>query len=523
MSEARKKRDPEVENATPPLELQVAGPADDMQSTLERLTSELDALKAKVVELEAASAPEPMLTTAGPEISADELAAALANPVDDLPTVEPEDVEVPPSDEEIAALTAEIHEKYPDIQGSIDAFNASPDEMVFDLDKIESGASTVVDQTSPLGTSAAQGSELDDLVSQIREPDDLGQNTVTIPDDGTMSDEDIAALLEQVQASEPVTPEEPAADGPMSDEEIAAMFAASASEPAQAAAPPEEPAADGQMSDEDIAAMFAASASESAQAAAPPEEPAADGPMSDEDIAAMFTASTPEPVQAAAMSEDDGDAPMSLEEIQALVLQSESLAPQPAPATSDPSDDGELRILGMDDLQNMLDKGANLTAPTADFVPPEPEPVAPDVPAGIPMVDEDEQFGGFDPPDESIAMVEDPTGMPLSASVEWDPEVVAQVPMALAVAAMALPLRWEDDKLVCSVADPIDHEAIGRLSSALHCMVDTRPAPMVEVVKGLRAAYRDADATSARLVMDDVSRARPGIVQLAVALWKKVA
>lgn len=411
------------------------------------------------------------------EISAEEIANALQNPVDQEPDDLEAESEPNPTPEEIEQMTAALHERFPDIQSQIDAFNSTDDAPLVDLDKLEAEATTVVDQTTQPGVPATT-SELDDLVSQVRGEPESATAPLEIPDDGQMSDADIAALFEQVQSSEPVTPE-----------------------------PAINPADDGPMSPDDIAAMFAQA--ESGPATGPTAEPPSDGPMSPDEIAAMFAQAEPK------AEEPADDAPMSLEDIQKLVLESENMTPSaPEPSMQAPAD-GDLRILGMDDLKDMLENGAKLTAPTADFKPAEPEPVP-----GIPMVDEDAQF---DPPADLVSLVEEPEAPVVTESAEWDPEVVARVPMALAVAALALPLRFEDEKLVCLVADPIDHGAIGQLSQALHCMVDTRPASISDVVRSLRAAYAEADATSARLTMDTVAGARPSVIDLVKTLWKKVA
>jgi len=441
------------------------------------------------------------------EISAEEIENALQNPVEQGTHDLEAEAEPNPTPEELEQMTAALHERFPDIQSQIDAFNSADDSPLVDLDKLEANATTVVDQTTQPGVPATT-SELDDLVSQVRGEDDSAATPLEIPDDGQMSDADIAALFDQVQSSDPVTPDpvhSAAEGGPMSPDEIAAMFAQADQVPTTGQS--DEEASDGPMSPDEIAAMLAQAESEPAigQTAAGSD----DGPMSPDEIAAMFAQAEP------LAEETADDAPMSLEDIQKLVLESESMAPSAPDSSMEAPADGDLRILGMDDLKDMLENGAKLTAPTADFKPAEPEPVP-----GIPMVDEDAQF---DPPADLVSLVEEPEAPVITESAEWDPEVVARVPMALAVAALALPLRFEDEKLVCLVADPIDHGAIGQLSQALHCMVDTRPAPISDVVRSLRAAYAEADATSARLTMDTVAGARPSMVDLVKTLWKKVA
>lgn len=374
-----------------------------------------------------------------PEISEEELAAALLNPVDleEQEPVEADELEL--SEEEVAQLTAELHQRYPHIQEQIDAYNATAGAYI-DLNQLESQASTVVDQTVNPGEPSSTA-EIDDLVSQVREVDEPGPTAVEIPDDGAMSDADIAALFDKVQASDPVTPEPGEGVG----------------------------------------------------------------------------IEAPQPATETPAAEDDPDAPMSLEEIQRLVLQSESLGAPSQPEAPSPTDQGDLKILGVDALQQMLENDARLSAPSGAFEEPkvEPEPIS-----GIPMVDEDAHF---EPPAEPVTLVDEQEMEPVPESAEWDPEVIARVPMALAVAALALPLRFEDEKLVCLVADPIDHGAVGQISQALHCMVETRPAPIGDVVRSLRAAYTHADASSARLAMDAAARSGPGLVGMVTKLWKKVS
>lgn len=292
----------------------------------------------------------------------------------------------------------------------------------FDIESLEAGAATVVDQTAEKPhLTIASSEEIDTLTSQAREEPEPAI-------EAGMSDAEVEALLTQVQDAEPVLME-----------------------------PSGEPPSDGQGDDSDV---------------------------------------------------------MSLEEIQALVFESEKLG-LTEPDKSDKPED--VQILGKDDIHEMLELGARKSAPNTGK-----EEEGPAVDLSIPMIAEDDQFGAFTADTEPISA--DAPGQPSVSEIpDWSPEVVAKVPMALAIGALALPLRWEDGKLVCMVADPLDFEAIGRLSSGLRCMVDPRPAPIAKVVAALREAYSTADATSARLAMDSVSRSRPAVLTHLHNLWKKIA
>ena len=83
-------------------------------------------------------------------------------------------------------------------------------------------------------------------------------------------------------------------------------------------------------------------------------------------------------------------------------------------------------------------------------------------------------------------------------SIEFDREVIARVPAHLAVGALAVPVRIENDELICRVAEPFDLEALDRIANALAMKVVPEAAPIEEIVKNLRLAYSAEAAKNAR-------------------------
>lgn len=111
----------------------------------------------------------------------------------------------------------------------------------------------------------------------------------------------------------------------------------------------------------------------------------------------------------------------------------------------------------------------------------------------------------------------------LLAEGEFDLGAVRAVPAHLAIRAMALPICFEEGKVVCRVAEPIDRSALDRLSKEIGLGVIPKPTPITEVVAGLRQAYSEISDLHARHAMIQGSQ-KPlrGLGKLA-RIWKKGA
>jgi hypothetical protein len=82
--------------------------------------------------------------------------------------------------------------------------------------------------------------------------------------------------------------------------------------------------------------------------------------------------------------------------------------------------------------------------------------------------------------------------LPAQASVtERDPETVSLVPPVLALAALAVPMRRNGDRLQMVAAEPIDSVAIQNIEAQIGMGVDVEARPMPEILELLRAIYKD--------------------------------
>lgn len=72
------------------------------------------------------------------------------------------------------------------------------------------------------------------------------------------------------------------------------------------------------------------------------------------------------------------------------------------------------------------------------------------------------------------------------------------VPPLLAIRAMAVPVGFQEGKLTCRIAEPIDEPALQKLSAAIGMGVVCIKTPILEVVQELRAIYADANLDLAR-------------------------
>lgn len=106
---------------------------------------------------------------------------------------------------------------------------------------------------------------------------------------------------------------------------------------------------------------------------------------------------------------------------------------------------------------------------------------------------------------------------------EFDLGAVKSVPSHLAIRALALPVCFHEGKILCRVAEPIDREAIDRLSKAVGLGIVVEPAPVAEVVAGLRTAYAEVSDAHARVAMMVGAQKRVSQWEKFSHLWKKGA
>ena len=101
-----------------------------------------------------------------------------------------------------------------------------------------------------------------------------------------------------------------------------------------------------------------------------------------------------------------------------------------------------------------------------------------------------------------------PTSNPLhpdAGMIEVNAELADRVPMALAVAALAVPIEILPGKMVCVVAEPRDFEALARLGKSVGLLIETKEAPMMLVVGALRELYKPNQAVRVASACSEVS------------------
>lgn len=107
---------------------------------------------------------------------------------------------------------------------------------------------------------------------------------------------------------------------------------------------------------------------------------------------------------------------------------------------------------------------------------------------------------------------------------EVDPEAVAKVPAHLAIAALAIPVRVDEEDLVLRIAEPIDRIAFDIIGDATALNVKSEPAPMEEVIAALRTAYGSDSCSEERQAVADVAPRKlgKGIERRSRRAFKKV-
>ena len=471
------------------------------------------------------------------ELTQEEIDLAQANPVE-IPAdfFEAELTETQADCGEVDAETFEVNN--PGLLAEIAAFN-------------EDGES---DDDSAI-TAEEAGALLSGFDAAMQEID-----AEVVPDDGPVSADDIAAMFASVESSAPV--EAVPDDGPVSADDIAAMFA-SVDSAAPAAAVPD----DGPVSADDIAAMFA-SVENSAPAAVPD-----DGPVSADDIAALFASAesaTPE-VSSEALSDDEiaqaielgamaVDEPVASEaeeefaedlddlteedlvalirqniEVQAEVLderEAEEAAEAEAMAEAAEAIESGAGVMSAAEIAALLatpdEEGDVVPLQSSAMSDEELRALLSEAESGegspaVPTADDLGDVSFVREQAVAPAAKAKPVSAPKPPTGEAELGAIKAVPAHLAVRAMALPVRFEDGKILCKVAEPIDRAALDQLSKTVGFGVIIEPTPIDEVVVGLRVAYAEFQDFNARFAVMSGAQNRSGLVEKISNMWKKPA
>lgn len=513
-SDTPKKRTPAKKKA--PVEAPVSAMDESVMAALmlqlQSLVTEVTALREEVVDLRAEKSPLP---------------SKFSQVLDEMEKGVEEDVSAEVSRDESEELLARL-----------DEINSSLEDLSSGSEEINQG------ELDSLLSSALEGAAEYEEVEEEFDPEEMERllnSTSSVPETGKSaeidSDELAAALSamsspveehldfeesEQLEAAFEVG-EEPSSSeldshvesadsgGNMSDDEIAAMLAAAQSEDSAPVATPTAPveSADsgGNMSDDDIAAMLAAAqggepeAVETGEDEDLTEEQLAElirGEISrqDEELEAIMSAPTPAAQESKNEPAVDSTV-LSADEIAKLMAE-----PDPdeatVPATSKAMDEDELAAL-------LAEVGPKLDAPI---------PTADDLPVVEESVSEEVQEEA-----ESPKVV----SRPVRSGTKPDTGAIKAVPAQFAIRAMALPMRFEDGKLVCHVAEPVDQTALDRLSKAIGMGVVTVPVNISEVVLGLREAYAEVRDDHARSLIRHESEIKPTILDTVKSIMRKIA
>jgi hypothetical protein len=537
---------PEVTSAPAPKRRRAAAkPAEPVAATevaLPRMLACLEALTEEVARLRQEVSRVKRTEAESPDAIANEIAFALANPEDvpvDLGPPEPEaDFDLPEAD---------LEGKYADLLADIDSFNerldeAGPignDEAQALLGRLATLAEGLPDDPARDGHRVLSEDEIQAMVAEAQAP---SQALALAP-------EEVTELLTVATGDADVNTGLVEADAPLSNEEIEALLAAASAEPGVESAVAEsavEEDPNAMMSNDEIAALLAAASAEPVANSAVAESPVEEDPnamMSNDEIAALLAAAIAEPVAnspvAESPMEEDPNAMMSNDEIAALLAAASAESttpsePEPAPARGGVLSAAQLTALLM-----------------APDVPADPEPLPDPDTVGTPM-DADalaallaeaqstpaasasgqapswgKSFISADPGSTAEAATvdagESSNNGPVFTDDKRDVGAVRLVPARLAIRAMAVPLGFQEGKLVLRVAEPADTAAIDRISKATGLGIITQSAPMGQVVQELRLAYADANHDMARHVVMATAEERPRLWDRLAGMWKKSA
>lgn len=458
---------------------------------------------------------------------ADELASVTAS-VDEKPD------DAPLTADEIAALVAQSQVDASETVVTAEAQEEDGALMAASLDFLPDDAPMSADDIAALvaQSQALEAGDLDSVTNAV-------QAIEAMPDDAALSADDIAALVAQAQSL--ATPsDEPLVEDTVSQPESTPIFSADpevAEAEIEVESYEEEDSFDDLMLDEDALAALVrqsiaaqgeeldAQAAAEAEALAAAEAKSDDDAMNDDEIAALLAQAQ----GASAPTSESGD--LNDDEIAALFAQAQQLETAAQPTEAEP-------LISADQLSALLEV-------------PDPEDNSDPVPAASMAMDADELAKllaeatalGSDPTpnpaaqapvaEESPAMAQPvakaqpqvaaPVARSLVSSGEQELGAVKSVPAHLAVRALALPMRFAEGKLVCKVAEPVDRVAVDRISKATGFGIIVEPAPIAEVIQGLRQAYAEVQDAHARFAVMTGAVAKPSVMDVVKSIWNKVA
>ncbi len=392
----------------------------------------------------------------------------------------------------------EIEAQFPGLMGAIEAFNSEDDEEDASLTPEESGALL---------------SGFDEVMAEVVEEDQVDESTSTEVS-STASAVDFAAIPD---------------DGELSADQIAAMFAGGVAEVSvdDLATIPD----DGELSADQIAAMFASTDADETDVSGfvAAESDAAE--LSDDEIAAAIEMGAVENVPAEPEIEDDFDLDSLTEEdlvalvkgnidaqAEALDAAAEAKAAEEAEAAN--RADGVMSAAEIAALLDTPDEPGEVVPSSSSAMSDEELRALLGAPVEKPVAQEKEEntvgFVGSDPVNFS---------KPQAQASEGSSEIgaIKAVPAHFAVRAMALPIRFQEGKILCQVAEPIDRVALDRMSQAIGFGILVEPAPIDQVIAGLREAYAEVQDYHARFAVMSGAQRRPSLREKMGDLWKKIA
>lgn len=546
----KRKRSPKpaVPEITPAPQVAAEGVSAEMlahlMAQIQTLTAEVGALKGQAKPVEVVVPPvvvEPIFGESG-ALTQEEIDAANANPdempadfwkpdLDEYPVDFPL-LDVPKFEESHPGLLADVSnfnandltsEDLGLSQADIDFAEANPEAMPADFYDQDDDEVVVEVSAEEVERMEAEHSELMASIEAFND-DDSGEAL------SAEESRDLLAGFDAVMADESGSEEVGADDGPVSADDIAAMFASATEKPdvpvAPAAAEDVDGADDSPVSADDIAAMFA-SATEKNEAAA----------LSDDEIAqAIEMGAADEPVseEPAVEEEDDFDFDsLTEEDLVAMVRQSIDTQAEELDLAAEKAAEAAAEAESGGGVMSAAEIAALLNTPDeeGDVVPAQ----------STAMSDEELRalLGATDPspaatasggvPSETVGFVQEEArkaSAPRSiSSGGGDRELgaVKAVPAHLAVRALALPIRFEDGKILCQVAEPIDRVAVDRLSQAVGFGIIIEPTSIDVVIAGLRDAYAEVQDAHARFAVMSGAQRQPSLIEKIGDLWKKIA
>jgi len=186
-------------------------------------------------------------------------------------------------------------------------------------------------------------------------------------------------------------------------------------------------------------------------------------------------------------------------EVEAHVPVQETVTATEAPA--------EPTQLSDDEIQRLLEEAANGANETSETIA---EPVTSVPEFTEPTEDDATPFLKLE--EEAVEL----QVQPFVPSFEIDPSAAKRVPSHLAIAALAVPVRLEDGKVVCKAAAPFDHASLDLIADAIAGQVIPEAAPIEEILAALRKVYGEESHQTEKDEVWSVSNApdhtKPGLL-----------